>query len=208
MSKFVPYATRKRLPLYYKTLQTLQKNKVEAITSTDLAHLLKIDSTTIRRDFSAIGRLGKKGTGYNIELMLKIFEEEFDLNRVEKVVIIGYGHLGKAVAAYFSGEHNVAKVIQVYDINNDVIGEKINNLVVEDYANINETLDPDTRIAILTLPGVHAQETLNNLIKLGIKAFVNFTGTKVFTQQDRIIITDIDISQVMQSLVYDLRSDY
>lgn len=208
MSKFVPYATRKRLPLYYKLLKTLRDNGVTDVTSTEIAKLVKIDSTTIRRDFSSIGKLGKKGTGYHIDSMIQIFEEEFDLNSVEKVVLIGLGKLGHAVAAYFSGIDNMAMVTQIFDTDPEVIDTTYMKIKVEDYKNIDQELDPETKIAILTLPGSKAQETLDHLVELGIKGFINFTGTKVFCDQDNVMVQDIDIAQVMQSLVYDLRSEY
>ncbi|WP_423364468.1 redox-sensing transcriptional repressor Rex [Mycoplasma sp. P36-A1] len=208
MSKFVPYATRKRLPLYYKLLKALLEKGVTDVTSTEIAKLVKIDSTTIRRDFSSIGKLGKKGTGYHVETMLTIFEEEFELNKIEKVILVGLGQLGKAVASYFDGFDSVSMVTQIYDTDPTIIGTEYMNIEILDYLNIENTLDKDATIAVLTVPGDSAQDILDNLVSLGIKGFVNFSGKKVFCEKDNVLITDIDIAQVVQSLVYDLRSEY
>jgi len=205
MSMFVPFATRKRLPLYYKLFKTLYENGTYNITSKDISKLMNIDSTTIRRDFSYVGKLGRKGSGYNVEQVIQIFEEEFELNKLEKAVVIGFGNLGQAVSAYFSNIDNFIKINQIYDVDNDLIGTMYDKIIIRDYKSIKQTLDPETSVAILTIPGKVAQKTFNKLVECGIKGFVNFSGTKIFCDLDDVVIYDIDIAQTMQSLVYDLR---
>jgi len=208
MSKFVPFSTRKRLPIYYKLFKTLEAQGVISVTSLDVANYINIDATTIRRDFSAIGKLGKKGQGYVVTAVLSIFEDEFELNVLEKAVIIGFGHLGQAVAAYFSSVENFIDISQIYDVSEDIIDTKFNDIIIRDYKSIKKTIDSDTSIAILTLPGKYAQKTLDKLVDLGIRGFVNFTGRKIFCENKDVIIYDIDIAQTMQSLVYDLRDNH
>ncbi|MEG0283956.1 MAG: redox-sensing transcriptional repressor Rex [Erysipelotrichales bacterium] len=208
MSKYVPYATRKRLPIYYKLLKSLECSKVENVTSVELAKLLKIDSTTIRRDFSEIGKLGKKGTGYPVESMLKIFEEEFELNKLEGVILIGLGHLGSAVAKYYEIQDSISYVSQIYDLDPELIGTKFMDIEIHDYRDIKTDIDHDSKIAILTVPGDKAQVILNELVDLGIRGFINFTGTKVFCKNPEVFINEIDITQEIQSLIYDMRTDY
>ncbi|MDF9867516.1 redox-sensing transcriptional repressor [Bacilli bacterium PM5-3] len=208
MSKYVPYATRKRLPIYYKILKSLQKKGVDAITSTELSNLLKIDSTTIRRDFSAIGKLGKKGTGYPISSIIEIFENEFDLTNMEGVILIGLGHLGSAVAKYYDIQDSVSYLSQIYEVDDELIGTTFMGVDVLDYKKINQSIDKSSHIAVLTVSEDKAQAILDELVELGIKGFINFTGAKVFCEDPNVLINDIDIMQVVQSLIYDLRTGY
>lgn len=208
MSKYVPYATRKRLPDYYKVFKMLQEDNVTSITSVDLAKLMKIDSTTIRRDFAAIGKLGKKGEGYRVNVIIEIFEEEFEINDLENVILIGLGHLGKAVVFHQQDRDQFDRISQIYDINPELIGTKFQGVEVFDAKKIRETLDPHARIAILTIPGDRAQEVFDQLVSLGIKGFINFTGTKIFTNQSDVVIHELDIQQAIQLLIYDLRMKY
>ena len=62
--KVVPKATMQRYPIYLKALRKLASNDVERVMSSDLAELVNIAATTIRRDLSFIGCLGKQGYGY------------------------------------------------------------------------------------------------------------------------------------------------
>lgn len=208
MSKYVPYATRKRLPDYYKVFKMLQEDNVSSITSVDLAKLMKIDSTTIRRDFAAIGKLGKKGEGYRVNVIIEIFEKEFEINDLENVILIGFGHLGKAVAYHQQNRNQFDRISQIYDVDPQLIGTIFNKIEIMDFKKIQSTLDPNARIAILTIPGDKAQEVFEELANLGIKGFINFTGTKIFTNRSDIVIYELDIQQAIQLLIYDLRMKY
>jgi len=207
-NKYVPFATRRRLPIYYKLLKSLQKRGVESMTSTQLAKLSKIDSTTIRRDFSAIGKLGKKGTGYLIGSIIEIFENEFELNNLEGVILIGLGHLGSAVAKYYEIQDSISYLSQIYDTDKNLIGTTFMDYEVLDYNKIDKLLDKNTHIAVLAIPGEKAQVVLDHLVSLGIKGFVNFTGTKVFSSKPDVLISEVDLMQVIQSLIYDMRTGY
>lgn len=65
-----------RYPIYLKALRKLNTMGVERILSRELALFVDIEPTTIRRDFSFIGSLGKQGYGYDVAKLirhLKIF---------------------------------------------------------------------------------------------------------------------------------------
>lgn len=208
MSKFVPYATRKRLPMYYKVLKNLEKRQVAKITSTELSELIKVDSTTIRRDFSEIGggNLGKKGAGYNISSLVKVFEDEFELDRLESIVLVGLGHLGSAVAKYFEVQDRVAFISQIYEVDPELIGNSFMGLEVFDFNKMDQYLDNNSSIAILTVPGDKAQVVSEQLVDHGIHGIINFTGSKIFSSNANVLIQDVDIAQVVQSLIYDMKN--
>lgn len=48
----IPKATAKRLPVYYRYLNFLANSGTTKISSTELSDAVKVDSATIRRDFS------------------------------------------------------------------------------------------------------------------------------------------------------------
>ena len=62
----VPKATLQRYPVYLKALRKLKATGVTRVMSRELAEYVSIESTTIRRDFSFLGNLGKQGYGYPI----------------------------------------------------------------------------------------------------------------------------------------------
>lgn len=58
----IPKATLKRLPLYYRFVNTLYNSNVERVSSKELSEGLQIDSATIRRDFLILENLARKDT--------------------------------------------------------------------------------------------------------------------------------------------------
>ncbi|MGL4382847.1 MAG: redox-sensing transcriptional repressor Rex [Bacilli bacterium] len=206
--KYVPFATRGRLATYYKVFCALRNKNQQAITSSELSAMIKVDSATIRRDFSMIGKLGKKGQGYDVLEIIRVFNEQFKLSESEGIIIVGLGHLGSAVVKYYQLQPSFTYISQVFEVDENLINKSFLGLKILDYKQITALLDKDVTMAILTVPGNVAQETLDQLVKLGIKGFINFTGTKLFCEDDSIIIKEIDITQQIQSLMYDLKSNF
>ena len=95
--KKVPKATLQRYPVYLKALRKLHADGINRIMSRELADYVSIESTTIRRDFSFLGNLGKQGYGYNVEDLISIFSNQLGVNFDEKIILVGAGNLGKAL---------------------------------------------------------------------------------------------------------------
>lgn len=207
MNKYITSSTSKRIPLYYKVFLSLEKHGVQMIKSKDLALLMKIEPSIIRRDLSQLGRLGLKGQGYEVKMVLEYLEQKFDLKNLVSSIVIGLGDLGQAVARYLNRQDTLTHVIQVYDSDPKKIGQQFLDMQILDQKSIDTTLDINAKIAILAVPADDVQEILNQLVDLGIKAFVNFSGGKIYHPDSEIIIKDIDIMQVMHSLIYEINLD-
>jgi hypothetical protein len=82
----VPKATLQRYPVYLKALRKLQKNGVERIMSKELSSFVDIEPTTIRRDFSFLGNLGKQGYGYDVDKLIEIFNSQLGVDFDEKII--------------------------------------------------------------------------------------------------------------------------
>ena len=75
MEKKIPFATRERYPEYLRALRYFQNKGMEKIMSNDLARELGINSTSVRRDISYLGHMGRQGYGYNIK-KVEVIEDE------------------------------------------------------------------------------------------------------------------------------------
>lgn len=207
VKKHITSSTSKRIPLYYKVFLSLEKQGVLMIKSQELATLMNIEPSIVRSDLSQIGRLGMKGQGYQVKMVLEYLEQIFSLKNLIGSVLIGFGDLGQALARYLNKQGTLTQVIQVYDSNPLKIGQDFLGMKILDQCLIASTLNKDVKIAILALPADKVQESLNQLVDLGIKAFVNFSGAKVYHPNQEVIIKDVDIMQVMHSLIYEMNLD-
>ena len=54
--------------------------------------VVNIEPTTIRRDFSFLGNLGKQGYGYDVNKLIVIFNQQLGMDFDEKIILVGeYG---------------------------------------------------------------------------------------------------------------------
>ena len=120
-TRIVPKATLQRYPVYLKALRKLKDQGVERIMSRELAEFVTIKSTTIRRDFSFLGNLGKQGFGYNVDDLIRIFSEQLGMNFDEKIILVGCGNLGKALLNYNHWDHIVGEIVCAFDIHPELV---------------------------------------------------------------------------------------
>ncbi|HHU19698.1 MAG TPA: redox-sensing transcriptional repressor Rex [Bacilli bacterium] len=196
----IPQATAKRLPLYYRFLNNLHIQGKTRVSSKELSEAVKVDSATIRRDFSYFGALGRKGYGYNVEYLLEFFHKTLNQDTASNVALIGVGNLGTAFLHYNFSKSNDIKITKAYDANPDVIGTEVGHVKIEDIAQLEETLD-DIDVAILTVPGQAAQPVTDKLLKAGVKGILNFTPARI-TVPAEIRVHHIDLTVELQSLIY------
>ena len=126
----IPQATAKRLPLYYRFLTNLHSSGKHRVSSAELSEAVKVDSATIRRDFSYFGALGKKGYGYNVHYLLTFFRKILDQDELTKVALIGVGNLGTAFLNYNFMKNNNTKIEVAFDVDPEKVGGTIGDVPV------------------------------------------------------------------------------
>ena len=62
----------KRLPRYYRFLQSLKDNGIVRISSKELADRMGLTASQIRHDFNSFGGFGQQGYGYNVPELQKL----------------------------------------------------------------------------------------------------------------------------------------
>ncbi|MCF7616837.1 redox-sensing transcriptional repressor Rex [Bacillus sonorensis] len=200
----IPQATAKRLPLYYRFLKNLHASGKQRVSSAELSDAVKVDSATIRRDFSYFGALGKKGYGYNVNYLLSFFRKTLDQDEMTNVTLIGVGNLGTAFLHYNFIKNNNTKIAMAFDVNESKIGTEVGGVPVYDLNKLEEHLTDDIPVAILTVPAHAAQSITDRLVALGIKGILNFTPARL-NVPEHIRIHHIDLAVELQSLVYFLK---
>lgn len=201
--KKIPQATAKRLPLYYRFLTNLNNQGKLRVSSQELSKAVKVDSATIRRDFSYFGALGKKGYGYNVEYLLGFFRKTLDQDELTEVALIGVGNLGTAFLHYNFVRNNNTKIVMGFDADMEKVGTDIGGVPIYHINELEEKLN-DVRVAILTVPVAEAQDITDKLVNIGIKGILNFTPARI-TVPDRIRVHHIDLSIELQALTYFLK---
>lgn len=198
-------ATLRRYPVYLKALRKLSQEGIKKVMSSELSKYVDIKSTTIRRDFSLIGQLGKQGYGYDVDELIDIFSKELGENYEEKMILIGVGRLGTAILNYNNWNHVAGEIVCAFDLNWEKRSQEPKvNIPVYDVSQLSEKMPEGCQIAILCIPG-NAQVIVDELARLGIKGIVSFTREH-FVVPEGMIKYDVDVVSIIQELIFEVNS--
>ncbi|SMO94487.1 redox-sensing transcriptional repressor Rex [Melghirimyces algeriensis] len=202
----IPQVTAKRLPLYYRYLEKLHAIGKKRVSSAQLSEALQIDPATIRRDFSYLGELGKKGYGYNVNYLLQFLRNFLRQDEVTNVVLVGVGHLGTALLKYnFYRSHNT-KIVAGFDVDSSKIGKEVDGVSIYSMDRFAEVCQlHHVEMAILTVPAHAAQQTTDWIVKAGIRGILNFTPARLTIPQG-VRMHNIDLTIELQTLIYFLKN--
>ena len=182
MDKKISEKVINRLTLYHCILKDYIKKGDEYISSKQIAQLLRIDDSQVRKDLNLLNNSGKTRVGYNVKELKKSIEKTLGFTKTKNAYIIGAGNLGMALAKYDNFTSYGLNIIALYDNDAKKIGQNINDKPIRNIKELGNQTDVD--IAILTVPGTYAQETAQYLVNLGIKYIWNFTPTVLKVPDD------------------------
>lgn len=195
-------ATAKRLPLYYRNLILLQRDGVTRIKSKEFAEMVQVPSTTIRRDFSSFGELGKSGYGYDVNYLVDVFKDILNTQVEKKIALVGVGNLGKALIRNNFRKNSNLNIVCAFDRNPDVIGQQEGHCTVYSMDKFNEMVrNEGISVAISTVPSESSQEAIDAIVDSGLTAILNFSPERV-TVPKNVHIQYIDLTTELQTLIY------
>jgi len=197
----IPDETIKRLPIYLRKAIHLSEGQVECVSSKELASLLGVKPCQIRKDFSYFGGFGIRGIGYNVENLISHIREILRLDVVQKAALVGVGNLGSAILAFPGFRPYWLDIAAAFDIDKRKVGMKINGLVVENVALLGTLKERRINLGIIAVPEDAAQNVTNDLIKVGVKAILNFAPRYIEAPKSVKVIT-IDIALFLARLPY------
>lgn len=198
----VPRATAKRLAIYHRYLRFLHDAGKRRISSTELSEAVKVDSATIRRDFSYFGALGKRGYGYDVEYLLQFFSQTLNQDRLTNVALIGVGKLGQALLNYNFHQSNNVRISAAFDVNEDIVGTIQTGVPVYSMDEMVEQLKvQQIQVAILTVPQDVAQETADRLVEANVRGILNFTPIRLDVPEN-VRVQNVDLTNELQTLIY------
>lgn len=202
MAKSIPRATALRLPIYHRYLRFLQNSGKKRVSSTELSEAVKVDSATIRRDFSYFGALGKRGYGYDVDYLIDFFTRILNQDRLTSVGLVGVGNLGNALLNYNFRKNNNIRIGAGFDINPEIVGTIHSGVPIYSMDEIEQQVEAQQiEIMIVTVPQEDAQDVVDRLVKAGVKGIMNFTPLR-FQVPESVVVQNVDLTNELQTLIY------
>jgi len=205
-SKKISIAVIRRLPRYYRYLSDLLKMDINRISSKELSLRMGITASQIRQDLNCFGGFGQQGYGYNVESLYQEIGNILGVNNNFQTIIIGAGNMGQALANYENFEKRGFKLIGIFDVNPELIGQKIRNIEIIDMNLLDDFVKSNkVDIAILTVPYKYIPEVAEKVASLGIKGLWNFAAMDLKLPYNDLIIENVHLSDSLMVLGYRLK---
>jgi redox-sensing transcriptional repressor len=202
--KRIADSTVRRLSAYLRFLEDFETRGLTTISSEELAKLGGTTSAQVRKDLSFFGSFGKRGLGYSVPELAGRLREILGLGREWRVVIIGAGKIGAALAQYRGFRQRGFTILAAYDNNPAKVGKKLEGIPVRDIANLDRDIQrekPD--IVVLAVPGEEAQNVVDRVVRAGIKAILNFAPAQLHAPSD-VTVKTVNMAMELEGLSFAL----
>jgi redox-sensing transcriptional repressor len=204
--KRIADSTVRRLSIYLRFLEEFEGRGLATVSSEELARRGGTTSAQVRKDLSFFGSFGKRGLGYSVPELSTALREILGLGKDWRVVIIGAGKIGAALAQYRGFRQRGFHIVAAYDTNPEKIGRSLEGVEVRDMAQLERDAAkarPD--IAVLAIPSDGAQGVLDRLVKVGIKAVLNFAPSQLHAPAD-VTVKSVNMAMELEGLSFALRN--
>jgi redox-sensing transcriptional repressor len=203
----IPAVVIDRLPIYARALTFLEEQGRDVVSSQELGTILGVTPAQIRKDLSYFGRFGKQGRGYNVRRLAQELRQILGLDRQWSMVLVGVGHLGKAILTYDGFRPQGFIIIDAFDVDKSVVGTKIGGVTVRAASDLSDYLrDRHVDIGIVAVPASEAGPIIADLIAGGVRSILNYAPTAV-PVPERVQVKNIDPVLALQSMTFYLKSN-
>jgi redox-sensing transcriptional repressor len=202
--KRIADSTVRRLSAYLRFLEDFEGRGLATISSEELAQRGGTTSAQVRKDLSFFGSFGKRGLGYSVPELAGRLREILGLGREWRVIIVGAGKIGAALAQYRGFRQRGFTILAAYDANPEKVGRSLDGIQIRDIEELERDVARDRPdIAVLTVPAEVAQSVVDRVVKTGIKAILNFAPTQLQAPAD-VTVKTVNMAMELEGLSFAL----
>jgi redox-sensing transcriptional repressor len=175
-----PPLTLNRLSVYLRCLRQLEREGISRISSREMASRFHLSSAQIRKDLAHFGEFGVRGVGYDVASLAARLHLLLGLDRRHRLVIVGMGNLGSALARYFGFNDDSFEVVAGVDSSPARIGERVASVLIEPFSDLERVVRASgAEIGVITVPGEAAEAAYQGLHDAGVRAILNFAPVQL-----------------------------
>jgi len=195
------FTQTKRLLRYRMGLLRLKKMGLEKVFSYTLGKETGVSAELVRKDFSTFGIKGHRRGGYDIDNLLGSLEKIFGKDRVQNVIVVGMGNMGRALSLYRGFRDNKMNIVAGFDIDPVKLNKKF-HIPVYPLDNMREVVEAfQVSVGVLAVPEVSAQEAADYMINNGIRAILNLAPVLLKTPDD-VLVNNVNMMVELERLMY------
>lgn len=197
----------RRLPRYYRFLKDLEGQGITRISSAELSRKMGLTASQIRQDLNCFGGFGQQGYGYNVQLLIDEIAKILGLDKPQKLIIIGIGNLGRALATHIRFDNKGYELIGLFDQKESLVGQIVHNLPIRSMHCLDEFCkENQPTAAVLCIPKESAEAIAYKLVKLGIKGFLNFSHYDLGLAYPDVSVENVHFGDKLMVLSYNMNN--
>lgn len=197
--KSIPPSVVKRLPKYLAYVQALCLQKVEWVSSSELAEQLGLTSSTVRQDFSYFDFSGISKRGYKTIGLQNMLINILGVDTAWQVVVVGAGNLGHALALHEEFPRRGFNIVGVFDADKTKHDMKIGHLSVKPMRELPTVVTQyGVNMGIVAVPADAAQSVADLLVVSGVKGLLNMALTHIIVPPSVSVIDSRIVASLLE----------
>ncbi|MGH7621888.1 MAG: redox-sensing transcriptional repressor Rex [Gemmatimonadaceae bacterium] len=202
--KRIADSTVRRLSLYLRFLEEFEEAGQATVSSDELAARGGTTSAQVRKDLSFFGSFGKRGLGYSVNELTQRMRQILGLDRDWRIIIVGVGKIGAALAQYEGFRQRGFRVVGLYDSDPAKVGRVIDGLTVR----ATDGLAEDNRerpvdIAVIAVPADAAQRVVDQVIAAGVTGIMSFAPIQLHVPAE-VTLNTVNMAMELERLSFAL----
>ena len=190
-----------RLSKYKNSLSRLKTFGFVKVFSDNLADAAGVTASQVRKDFSLFGITGNKKGGYIIDELIEKLNSILGKNQVQKVIVIGAGHIGSALMGYKGFEKEGIKIMACFD-SDPLKQNKYSDIPVLPLEELKTYVKANNvKVAVLAVPDIAAQHVWDVLKGAGVKGVLNFAPIRL-RDAEEFVINNVNLELELENVIY------
>jgi redox-sensing transcriptional repressor len=198
----IPNPAVRRLSLYLRQLESLQRGGRTTVSSKQLGESLGLTDAQVRKDLAYFGQFGHPGIGYRVDDLIGQVRRILGTDKTWNVILVGAGNLGRALSAYRGFEAKGFRLVAVFDKDPAKVGKRLGPFTIEALSDAPDTIaKQNIRLAMLAVPAEEAQTVADQLIDAGVRGLLNFAPVSI-TVPSHVALNAVDLAVQLEQLSF------
>ncbi len=190
-----------RLSRYKNALRRLQSLNFVRVYSDNLGDLAGVTAAQVRKDFSVFGITGNRRGGYNVSDLVEQLNAILGKDKVEEVVVVGCGNIGKALIGYSGFEKSGIKAVAGFDIDPEKHDREAGVPILPLGEMVEFIKDRQVRLGVVCVPDYAAQQVMELMLGAGVRGILNF-APMCLKVPEGCFVSNINLETEFENLIY------
>ena len=134
--------------------------------------------------------------------LIEVFDRILKTEEEKRIALVGYGNLGKALKHNNFRRNENLNIVCVFDNDPKIVNQEIDGQFIYPIEQFGEIVKKEkVTVAISTVPSKHSQSAIDEIVKGGVSAILNFAPDRVIVPK-HVNIQYIDLTTELQTLIF------